>query len=322
VELFIYYRILEYTVADYPWVSVGGYGAHIKTTQKSLIIQKKNDLEEYPLDQVKNFLIVGGHTISSAAILKLVKNGIYVSFFEADGTPVGTIRPFSDQYASGMDEIQKSIHRQRFAIALARGSIKSRLSAIGRIEEKKNIRLFYEGEMDLLCKSEEELGFLIKLDEIRRLHRLTSDMYYEIMSRNLPAEFGFKRRTIKPQMDPINAMLSFGYAMLFGNCNVSIVGSRLNPDLGVIQDGRGSLVHDLIDPLKAEMIDPIVFSLASESLTSTDFETTLDRCILSDELIKNLVRVFQISISNERINEQVLNFCGSIRNNEEFKVLY
>ena len=309
-------------MAEYPWVSVCGFGAHIKTTQKSLLIQKNNTLEEYPLDQVKNFLVVGGHTISSTVILKLVKNGAFVSFFEADGTPIGIVRPFRDYPDEDMGEIQKTIPRQRFAISLARGAIKSRLSAIGRVEEKKNIRLFYEGELDLLCKSEEELGFLIKLDEIRRLHRLTSDMYYEILSRQLPAEFGFKRRTVRPQLDPVNAMLSFGYAMLFGNCNVAIVGSRLNPDLGVIQDGRGSLVYDLMDPLKAEMIDPVVFSIAGESLTSTDFETTLDRCILSDELIKKLVCLFQASIRKDRIDEQVYNFTRSIRNNEEFRVLY
>ena len=36
-------------------------------------------------------------------------------------------------------------------------------------------------------------------------------------------DFGFRRRTIRPQSDPINAMLSFGYAMLFGNCCISII---------------------------------------------------------------------------------------------------
>jgi CRISP-associated protein Cas1 len=309
-------------VTEYPWVSVSGFGAHIKTTQKSLVIQKKNTLEEYPLDQVKNFLVVGGHTINSTVILKLVKNGAFISFFEADGTPIGTVRPFREYHDADMSDIQKTIPRQRFAISLARGAIKSRLSAIGRVEETKNIRLFYEGELDILCKSEEELGFLIKLDEIRRVHRLTSDMYYEIMSRHLPAEFGFKRRTVWPQMDPVNAMLSFGYAMLFGNCNVPIVGARLDPDLGVIQDGRGSLVYDLIDPLKAEMIDTVVFSIAGESLTSSDFETTPDRCILSEELIKKLVCLFQTSIRKERIDEQVYNFTRSISNKEEFRVLY
>src|SRR4030043_90305 len=98
----------------------------------------------------------------------------------------------------------------------------------------QNSTLFYEGEQQFLHTSEQELQYLIKLDEIRRLHRLTSDMYYEIMARNISSDFGFRRRTIRPQADPINAMLSFGYAMLYGNCCVSVIGARLNPDVGLM----------------------------------------------------------------------------------------
>ncbi len=88
--------------------------------------------------------------------------------------------------------------------------------------KQKNIRLFYEGELEFLQKSREELAFLIKLDEIRRLHRLVSDMYYEIISRSLPPDLGFRRRGTRPHTDPVNAMLSFGYAMLFGTCIAAV----------------------------------------------------------------------------------------------------
>ena len=76
-------------MTDYPWISVCGFGAHIKSTQKKLIIQKKNSIDEYNLDSIKNLLIVGGHTISSSTMVNLIKNGAYISFFEPDGNPVG-----------------------------------------------------------------------------------------------------------------------------------------------------------------------------------------------------------------------------------------
>ena len=120
-----------------------------------------------------------------------------------------------------MYELQKTIPRQRFATALAQTSVQARLFFMEQEEELRNVRLFYEGELEFLSKSQEELAFLIKLDEIRRLHRLVSDMYYEIMSRSLPPELGFRRRSMRPHTDPVNAMLSFGYALLFGNCTVA-----------------------------------------------------------------------------------------------------
>ena len=309
-------------VTEYPWVSVSGFGAHIKSTQKHLIIQKKTGAEYYPLETVSNLLIVGGHTINSTTIAQLVRNGTFISFFDPDGTPIGTIKPYCDTNQEGSNNGQQAIPRQRYAIAIAQASIKSRIFAIERIQELQNTCLFYEGELEFLRKAQDEMEYLIKLDEIRRLHKLTSDMYYEIMSRNMPSDLGYRRRTIRPQTDPINAMLSLGYAMLFGNCYVAIVGARLNPDAGLMHEGKGSLVHDLIEPLKAGMVDPIVFHIARESLLASDFELTQDRCMVSDEVIKAMMKLFYTAITTEKINEQVYNFSTSLENYSDVKILY
>jgi CRISPR-associated protein Cas1 len=309
-------------VTGYPWLLVSGFGVHIKSTQKKLIIQKKKGVEEYPLESVKNLLVMGGHTISSSTIVNLVKNGAFISFFEPDGNPIGIIRPFGDRSDTEILRIQQAIPRHRYAITLAQTAIKSRLFAIQYIQENQNVHLFYEGEQEFLHKAQEELQYLIKLDEIQRLHRLTSDMYYEIMSRNTPPDFGFRRRTIRPQSDPINAMLSFGYAMLFGNCCVSLIGARLDPDFGLIYEGKGCLVQDLIDPLKAAMIDSVVFQMARNSLSTLDYELTPNRCILSDELTHQLIGLFHSSINTEKIDELVFSFSQAITNNGEFRVRY
>jgi hypothetical protein len=101
-------------VTEYPWISVSGFGAHIKSNSKTLIIQKKNTIEEYPITEIKNLLIIGGHTLHSSAVLNLVRHGAFISFFEADGTPAGTIRPPGDQNLMELYEFQKTIPRQRF----------------------------------------------------------------------------------------------------------------------------------------------------------------------------------------------------------------
>ena len=309
-------------VLDYPWLSVSGFGAHIKSTQSHLIIQKKQSTERYSLEEIKHLLIVGGHTINSMTISHLVKNGCFITFFDSDGTPIGVIKPYCDPAIDHMDKALECTSPQRHAIAIAQASMKSRLFAIERIQETRNVNLFYEGEYDVLWKSLEELEYLIKLDEIRRLHKLTSDMYYEIMSRSIPADFGYKRRTLRPQRDPINAMLSFGYALLFGNCSVAAIGAHLNPDSGVLHTGEGSLIYDLIDPLKAKMVDSFVFQIAQDSLAQSDYEVTDTRCLLSDELLKNLMAAFYTTFTADQLNEQVCNFYNAAKHGEDFKSLY
>src|SRR5208337_1382117 len=79
-----------------PWLAVYGFGAHIKSTKKNLIILNKGIVEEYPLEEVHNLLVVGGHTLNSTTVFHLLKNGSYISFFEPDSTHVGIIRPFGN----------------------------------------------------------------------------------------------------------------------------------------------------------------------------------------------------------------------------------
>ena len=141
-------------VTEYPWLSVSGFGAHIKSTQKKLIIQKKNTVEEYPLDSVKNLLVVGGHTISSATIVRSCKKRCIIShFLNLMAIPIGIISPFGYQNDTEIYNAQQTVPRHRYAIILAQAALKSRLVAIQRIQEKQNIHLFYEGEPDFLHKS-------------------------------------------------------------------------------------------------------------------------------------------------------------------------
>ncbi|HNX17255.1 MAG TPA: CRISPR-associated endonuclease Cas1 [Methanoregula sp.] len=299
-----------------------GFGAHIRSTQKKLTILNKGTLEEYPLEQVKNLLIVGGHSLNTATITHLLKNNSCISFFEPDGNPVGIIRPYGNCTDKEILRLQENLPRHRYATIIAQATLKSRLIAIERLQELRGSKILYEGELQVLHNALDEIEYLVKLDEIRRLSNLTTDMYYEILSRDIPDCFNFRRRTVRPQCDPINAMLSFGYAMLYGNCCVSVIGARLDPDIGVLHEGQGALVRDLIGPFKAVMIDPLVCSIARESLKPEDFELTQTRCMLSDALVKKLISTFKKSIDNEKIDHQVNKFLKAIQKSEDFTVTY
>jgi CRISP-associated protein Cas1 len=307
---------------DFPWLCVNGFGTHIKSTRHKLIIQKKNTIEEYPLESVTNLMIVGGHTINSATVSHLLKNGTFISFFEPNGTPVGIIRPFGSHGDDENQKLQRETSRHRYATEIAQGSTRSRIIYITGLSGIQENNLFYEGELQFLHNSLEEMAFLVKLEEIRRLNRLLTDMYYEILSRRIPPEFEFRRRTLSPQLDPVNAMLSFGYSLLFGNCCVSVIGARLDPDLGFLNESRGSLVLDLIEPLKSRMIDAVVFDYARQFLRTSDYEREPTRCLLSDDFISKLTHLFQRSINNKKIDEQVMNLKNSLSDNAEFRVQY
>lgn len=307
---------------DFPWKTVAGFGAHIKATSTTLVIQKKGIKKEYPLSSVSHLLIAGGHNIHTSVISVLLKNGASISFFDADGTPLAVLRPFGCRFDEEMRDLQKKSPGHSRASEIVRASIKSRLMMIEKYGNETGKSLFYEGESEYIYNMLDDVDYLIKMDELRRIHKMSGDMYYEIMSRSISSVHGFKRRTERPHTDPVNAMLSLGYSMLFGNCCVPAIGANLDIDIGILREGERSLVIDLIDPLKAGMVDSVVFSIAREYLTPQHYDCGTKRCHLDESVIDVLVDELHESISNYKIQENVLAYRDSVRTGQPFKINY
>ncbi len=303
---------------DVPWLIVAGFGAHIKSTRNTLFVQKEGDIKEYPIESVRHLLIIGGHTLHTPVIAYLMNKGACISFFEADGKPVGTIRPFNIPHIVKISEIQKSAPNYRYAVSIARASMKSKTLFIGRLGEIVGRELFYEGELQIFSNAFTELEYLIKISEIRRIERLTADMYYEVISRALPPEFGYRRRTGRPYHDPVNAIIAFGYAMLFGNVMFSVTGANLDPDIGMLKRGQSSLVYDVMEPLKVDMIDREAIRFIREELHVEDYECGPNRCSLSDLCIKKLIQLFHRTIDQDIIDRQVAALLESLEQKTEY----
>ncbi len=304
-----------------PWLTVSGFGAHIKSTPTQLIIQRKGNVETYPLRSVRHLVIAGGHTIHTAAIMNILKAGGAISFLDQDSTPVGFLHPPLRHPDEEVKAAQKTAPAHRYALAIATGAVGVRMDRLRVLGEASGADILYRGELEFLDTSLREMEFLVKLDEVRRLFSLATDMYYEILSRTLPPELGFRRRTRRPHQDPVNAMLSFGYAMLFSRCMQAVSGANLDPDLGVLHEGTGSLVYDLIEPLKPAMVDDAVFGIARKGLHEGDFEHGDRRCHLSEGLVSRLLAMLHTSVEGEEIEALVARFRDSLLNNRPFSVV-
>ena len=308
--------------SEHSWHVVAGFGAHIKSTGTTLSILYKGEQSELPLPSVKHLLLVGGHNIHTSAVTRLLRQGSSISFFDADGTPVGMLNPFGCDVGADMRKAQYARMPHAFAQEIAQVTLKSRLLAIERTGDQLGEDLFYEGEQEILHNLLSELEYLITMDELRRVHKLAGDMYYEIMSRSLSPELGFRRRTTRPHQDPVNAMLSLGYAMLFGNTIVPVIGAYLDPDYGFLREGERSLVADLIDPLKTSMVDAAVFSIARAGLINGRYEISTKRCHLNEEVVTALISALRASINQEVIDENVLALSQAVQGEGPFSFVY
>lgn len=305
-----------------PWYVVWGFGGHIKSTASTLLIRQKDGLREVPIESVNHLLIVGGHNIHTSAVIHLLRQNSSISFFDADGTPLGVLRPFGIKPDDDMRRLQETSPQYSNAAEIVRSSIKARLMMIEKTADECGRDLYYRGEKEIFFTSLEEVDYLIRMEELRRVQSLTSGMYYEILGRCLDPAFGFRRRTSRPHVDPVNSMLSLGYSILFGNCSVPLVGAYLDPDLGILREGKNSLVVDLIDPVKPFMVDYVVVSIARTLLNEGMYETNTRRCHLDSEILDALSAELHRSIDQRKIEENVLSYRDSLLNKRPFRISY
>jgi CRISPR-associated endonuclease Cas1 len=255
-------------------------------------------------------------------VIQLLKAGSGVSFFDIDSTPLGYVHPFGYRADEEMRIAQGRTSAHRYAVVFAKGAMNARLLFLETLAQERSWNLFYEGELDFLHKARDEVEFLIRMEEVRRLHKLSSDMYYEILSRQIPPGLGFRRRTERPHRDPVNAMFSLGYAMLHGACLRATIGAHLDPDRGMLNEGSGSLVQDLIEPLKPRMVDAPLFAMANAGIPPEEYDIGGSRCYLSEDLVQQIASSLQKTIRQEEIDAQVNALSQAVLHNAEFAAIY
>ncbi|HJK03828.1 MAG TPA: CRISPR-associated endonuclease Cas1 [Methanocorpusculum sp.] len=300
-----------------PWVTVWGYGADIRATRRTLTIREGPVRRSYPLSSIRHLLIAGGHTLETAAVSHLMDNNVPVSFFDIHGEPVGTIRP-SGHSAYPLRPAQKSIPVHRFAMSVIITSLKSRMGYLHELGSRRDDGLYYKGELEILTDASHELEYLITLPELSRVFLLTRTMYYEILSRVADPRLGYRRREKPPYLDPINAMLAHGYAVLYASTSVSVAGAGLDPEIGslygnVIPPGknRSACVMDIMEPLMTPMVDRVVMDMAQEGVIAGRYEIS-SRCLLSEKLMEECNRRFAESINSDDIDRAVSEYAAAI----------
>jgi CRISPR-associated endonuclease Cas1 len=304
-----------------PWKTVAGFGAHLKATRTTLVIQRDGRKEEIPLESLDHLLLMGGHSLHTSVINAFLRSGKAISFFEADGQPLGTLRRYGDHPDEAIRAAQDRAPSYSFALRLARAATISRISVIEALEEGMPGPLLYEGEIEIIRQHLAEFENLVRVDEIRRLYRLVSDMYYEIIARTVPPDMGFRRRTTRPHTDVVNSILSIGYGMLFGNACVAVIGGDCDPDLGFLHTGRAGLAYDLTEPFKPAMIDRPALELVRGGLDPGDYDCSTERCILSDEIMARLVKTFHGTIRQDILDEQMFVLREALLGTTEFHVV-
>jgi len=115
----------------------------------------------------------------------------------------------------------------------------------------------------------ERLREAATVDEIRGIEGEAGREYFGVLDAMIRVEdddFRFRRRSRRPPMDRVNALLSFVYTLLLHDARSALESVGLDPQVGFLhadRPGRPSLALDLMEELRPVLADRLVLSLVN-----------------------------------------------------------
>jgi CRISP-associated protein Cas1 len=140
-----------------------------------------------------------------------------------------------------------------------------------------------------------------ELEELRGYEGEASVHYFKAINSMLTTketEFKFIGRNRRPPLDPINAMLSFSYTLLYHDTLSALEGVGLDPASGFLhrdRPGRMGLALDLMEEFRSYLCDRLVISLINlNQVKADDFIKTESGAIkMKDDARKTLISAYQ-----------------------------
>lgn len=115
--------------------------------------------------------------------------------------------------------------------------------------------------------------------------------------RDFDSTWDFEHRNRRPPRDPVNALLSFGYALLAKECTVALLGEGLDPWWGLFHQprhGRPALALDLMEEFRPLTVDSAVLTAVNTGMvTRRDFVVSKAECALKDGGRKAFIRAYE-----------------------------
>lgn len=245
------------------------------------VLRRGEDKVVLPTYELEQLVLVGNVSLTPSAIDLAVDRGIDVVMLSCRGR-------FRARIGGGLSSHVQLRIAQMNAFASELGQcVTAKLVIAGKIDNQRALVLRHArryGDAPNLSRAlvamratRRRLEDASTLEQARGSEGAAASAYFGVFGALLRGgTLTFERRSRRPPLDPVNAMLSFGYTLMLAQVvsAINIVG--LDPFLGALHEplpGRPSLACDLLEELRAAFVDPLVVAIVNKgALGAEDFE--------------------------------------------------
>ncbi|MDX9716208.1 MAG: CRISPR-associated endonuclease Cas1 [Thauera sp.] len=223
------------------------------------------DRLEVPMADLDQVSASAEGAISFGALRGMLEHGVGF-VLNGRGGPIGWLAGADLGHLELQRAQFKRIDQAGFRLDTARALVQGKITN-SRVLLRRYLRLRADrdnGALDQLAALQRGLEHATGVDAVRGFEGQAAKVYFDALARLLAPNWSFESRNRRPPLDPVNALLSYGYAVLFQNTLTLIVRRGLNPCVGVLhglRDGHASLASDLMEEFRPLVVDAVVLRM-------------------------------------------------------------
>lgn len=306
------------------------YGSSLQRENEGLVvITSDGERQRLPISGIDSIQISKGAQISSDAVALAIENEVEILFVNKSGKVIGRI--WSPKYGS-----VSTIRKGQLNFSFSHNALLWIRDVLQRKIENQQAMLLSLSTDDTLSQNEKAIRRLEdyrtkigKIDgeivqdvaaQLRGWEGAAARIYFETYSQLLPELYRFEERTQHPATDITNAMLNYGYGLLYGKIEGALIKAGIDPYIGILHRddyNRPVLVYDVIE-LYRVWIEYVVYNLLSQGIVSEEFfSRKSDKSVWLEPLGRRVL----IQSVNDYLDE-VVNINGISRSRDTHIFLY
>lgn len=242
-----------------------------------VITSQKVEVGRQPLHTLESIVCFTYPGASPALMGECAKRGINLAFYDpcghflarTVGDERGNVLLRQEQYRISDSEAKSCFYARSFLL----GKVYNARWVLERATRDHPQRV----PVEQLKRTSQQLAAALPLmeqcedlDQLRGLEGEAAQRYFDCFDSLIlqqQDDFKFTTRSRRPPMDNVNALLSFAYSLLAGDCAAALNGVGLDPYVGFLhraRPGRRSLALDLMEELRAVYADRFVLTCINQ----------------------------------------------------------
>lgn len=303
-------------------------GSHVGKRSEHLVVRKDGtETQRVPIAAIRQVVVFGNVQVSTQALECLATLEVPVVYMTGYGRFIAALQPApTKNVLLRVNQFRLFADPER-ALTLAKAVVKAKVTnqraLLMRSLRSRSLDGLVNGAQpdeasENGTRGSDEPAARDMADLLTRLDRISDPavllgtegqaaaLYFSQFSRMLkapvltkggPNGFDFKSRNRRPPRDPVNALLSFGYALLLKDCFSALCTVGFDPYCGffhVGRHGKPSLALDLMEEFRAIIADSVALTLINTgSLAPQDFLVWRESCHLTEEGRKRFFQTYE-----------------------------